>query len=378
MPAHLIRRGNKKEGWFYLVDGRMAKSLKTKVRRIAEAKLNQYIRGKFRIDGGLTVGEYYEEWIREKENDPMLRKSLKRSYRQHFTCYVLSDFQQQSLEGVDAACLSACSAALCAKGISRKTVRNILDGSFRALWRDAKRRGLVDHNPFEDLQWPRIDRERPDPFTVEERETILAWFHEHERFYYPYTRFQFETGCRPSESTAIRTAAIQPPYIAILESRDMGVRDQTKTKASRRQIKVSDELLSILAEARLPFYGPDDQIFRNKEGGVLDHDEYQRTFWRRCMAALPHIRYRTAYKMRHTAITEAVKRGNPVAHVAQYFGTSIQMIEQDYCGKLELDTANLRQSDRISVASPTGFEPVSRYPLILAEVVNSRINSETA
>lgn len=377
MPPHIIRRGSKKEGVWYLVDGRAAKSLKTTVKRIAEAKLNQYIRGKFRIDGGLTVREYYDQWI-ETKKPPLVRKSAARDYRQAFTRYVLPACGDMPLQAVSLDTLRKLRDSMLRSSLSMKTARNVIDGAFRAFWRDARRADLVDANPFELMDWPTIRRPRPDPFTVQEREVILAWFWQNERFYYPYTRFQFETGCRPSESTAIRWNAIEAPYVWILGSRNMGVEDQTKTRASRRQIKVSDELLSILGEIRMPFHGPDDQIFRNKEGGVLDHDEYQRTFWRRCLEALPSVRYRTAYKMRHTAITEAVRRGNLPAHVAQYFGTSIQMIQEDYCGKLELDTAEIRQLTAGSLASPTGFEPTSRYPLILAEVVNSCISSAIA
>jgi hypothetical protein len=65
---YFIPQRNKKEGLFYLVDGRSAESLKTTVRLIAQAKLDQCIREKFRIDGGLTVKEYYDRWVETKKN----------------------------------------------------------------------------------------------------------------------------------------------------------------------------------------------------------------------------------------------------------------------------------------------------------------------
>jgi integrase len=63
------------------------------------------------------------------------------------------------------------------------------------------------------------------------------------------------------------------------------------------------------------------------------------------------IRHRKFYATRHTFITEAIKRGeNPLA-VAQYCGTSLAMIEADYCGTLglRLDQIVFRTASRKSL-----------------------------
>jgi hypothetical protein len=49
--------------------------------------------------------------------------------------------------------------------------------------------------------------------------------------------------------------------------------------------------------------------------------------------------------------------------IAEYCGTSVTMIEEDYCGKLELkiqsdDFQRSAAKPLNSMASPTGFEPV--------------------
>ena len=65
------------------------------------------------------------------------------------------------------------------------------------------------------------------------------------------------------------------------------------------------------------------------------------------------IRHRKFYATRHTFITEAIKRGeNPLA-VAQYCGTSLAMIEADYCGVLGL---RLNQT----VFEPQAYNPLKR------------------
>jgi hypothetical protein len=68
---------------------------------------------------------------------------------------------------------------------------------------------------------------------------------------------------------------------------------------------------------------------------------------------------------RHTFITEQVKRGELLKAIAGC-GTSVVMIEQDYCGTLTLSDRALDQTAvepaaskfAALLASPTGFEPV--------------------
>ena len=82
-------------------------------------------------------------------------------------------------------------------------------------------------------------------------------------------------------------------------------------------------------------------------------------YWAPCLETL-EIRHRKFYATRHTFITEAIKRGeNPLA-VAQYCGTSVAMIQADYCGTLSLNRSVLGSEagklwERL-VAGP-GFEP---------------------
>ena len=86
-----------------------------------------------------------------------------------------------------------------ARGLSLKTCRNIIDSSFRALVRDARRiDGLLDRDPFESVTWPRRDTPPPDPLTDDERDRILGHFAKKEPFYYPFIFSLFWTGMRPS------------------------------------------------------------------------------------------------------------------------------------------------------------------------------------
>lgn len=357
MPPHILKRKDA-GGNYYLVDGSLTKSLKTPVKRHAEALLDKYIKGKLRLHDGITVGEFYETWIKEKEKSLTLRKSLLVSYKQHFSGYLRLEFASISLATIGASRLSAFRDKLLARGLSVKTCRNILDGSFRALWKDARRAGLVESNPFELLEWPDYHRPAPDPYTIEERDALIRWVVENEPFYYPWVRFHFETGCRPSEAAALRRGDIEAGAIAITKSRNLGEESAPKTSGSFRKIKVSSELIEVLGELAIPGHDrPEDHVFYNKvSGGPLDAGQWARIYWKRICegAKVPHRKF---YCTRHTSITEAIKAGGNLLAIAQYHGTSVEMIERNYCGPLELDAPKMPQILGFSLVVPTGIEP---------------------
>jgi hypothetical protein len=90
-------------------------------------------------------------------------------------------------------------------------------------------------------------------------------------------------------------------------------------------------------------------------------------YWDRILDALQILR-RKFYATRHTLITEMVKKGINLKVIADYCGTSVAMIEQNYCAKLELDPDSEKMENQEviaksssnyagNLASPTGFEP---------------------
>ena len=100
------------------------------------------------------------------------------------------------------------------QGLGLTTVRNVIDGSLRAMFRDARKAGLAVGLRFGDLEWPRRIVPGPDPFTEEERDRLLKhslhkrWRlgrhqgHYQANAYFPYYALLFTlfyTGMRPSK-----------------------------------------------------------------------------------------------------------------------------------------------------------------------------------
>jgi integrase len=350
---------------YYLIDGAVRRSLKTRKKGMATYLLEQYIRGKLGFARPVTVRDYYEEWIKIKTG-AMVRPSTTLDYRTHFSCHLLPAFGSLALGALGVADLVKFRQRLLAKGLSVKTCRNIIDASFRAMWRDALIEGKVKENPFALLRWPRAKRHRPTPFKPEERDRIIQWWAENNPYFYPWIYFQFFTGMRPSESAGLTWNDIdwEANTITIVKSHitgEVGDDDgETKTENSNRVIEMEDGVRRVLEmlpsrDLGLPV------VFLGKRGDAMSK-KWAEHNWRRPLELLG-IPHRKFYCTRHTFITEAVKRGENLMAIAGHCGTSVTMIERDYCARqsISIDRTKLAQQPakypENMVAGP-GFEPI--------------------
>jgi integrase len=365
MPAHL--KPHPKTGYYYVVDGFYSKSLKTKSKSEANAKLKQYNRGKFGLTPVPTVGKFYAEWI-EGQTPPLVRPSLERGYRQTFKAHILPRFRHVSLAELKAKDLIEFQSRLI-RGRSIKTAKNILT-CFRALYRDARQQypaELQDKELFR-LKWPKVQKEKPDPFTLDERDRILSWWRENDFFYFPWLYTLFHTGMRPSEAAALQWSDLdlERGTISITKSRDMNEDSPPKTEKSNRIIQVNQDLTRLIALLPSRKLGI-KYVFVNKFGQPMNAKKWSGHNWAEPLEKL-EIRHRKFYACRHTFITEQVRRDETrLKAIADYCGTSVAMIEDNYCAKLALlpdrDEAHRevfeklpKKLNEIMVAGP-GFEP---------------------
>jgi len=219
-----------------------------------------------------------------------------------------------------------------AKGLAVKTVRNIVDGSFRAMVRDARDvDGMKIGDPFAAIQWPDKETERRDAFTKAERDKILDYFRSREPFYYPFVFTMFWTGMRPSECTALRVGDIdlKNGTISITKSRHLGEERAPKTSASRRTINLLPNVVTVLQQAKELRTTESDYFFKNRKRTPIDADQWRKDYWYTALRA-KSIRERDFYCTRHTFISLALTAGENIKAIAEQCGTSAQMIEQHY------------------------------------------------
>jgi integrase len=286
-----------------------------------------------------TVAEFYDRWILTKV-EPLYRRTTVRDYRVHFKAHILPAFKHVRLAEISTKDLNEFRVKLL-KRLAVKTARNIIDGSFRAMYRDARfeLETLQGKDPFMDIQWPRLPRKRPDPFTAEERDRILEWWLDNDCFYYPYVVWQFHTGMRPSETAALTWADVdlEAGKVSITKSRVLGATAAPKTTRSDRIISIDRPLVDVLKLLPSRELGL-SHVFVNKRGEPITK-KWQENSWGKPLKELG-IRHRKFYACRHTTITELVSAGHNLKAIADYCGTSVVMIEQNYCGSVALGASH--------------------------------------
>jgi hypothetical protein len=121
-----------------------------------------------------------------------VRHSQVRDYKQAFNRYILPRFKGMSLADLRTKDLTVFQAELLKTGLAVKTVRNIIDSSFRAMFRDARteHEELKGRDPFLDIKSESKTRTAGSAKQRGEAQSSRA-FLEHEPFYYPFVRVQY-------------------------------------------------------------------------------------------------------------------------------------------------------------------------------------------
>jgi integrase len=300
----------------------------------------------------VTIAEYAETWLAGKAADKDNRRTLVRDYRRHLN-HILPALGTVSLMRLSLNDLKEFKDRLRESGLALKTARNIIDATFRALYRDACDAKVIrpEENPFEKIRWPRREEPGPDPYTPEERDGILAFFrdstHRVRRRYYPLVFTLFWTGMRLSEALGLkwRDVDVRAGTITIRRSRVMGEENAPKTKRSARTIKLHPDVVEVLRQHRGPrIPPPTDPVFVNQNGEAVNGDAFYDWNWKPALEDLS-IRLRPVKNTRHTFITTALEQRWSPATAARYCGTSLEMIDKHYAGvieaSLEADLARL-------------------------------------
>src|SRR5207249_154545 len=159
----------------------------------------------------LAMREYAEQTWLPRKVPPLVRAWCRRDYLKHLKNHILPAFGDLPLAEVTPAALETFRAELLGKSLKLKTVRNIMDGTFRALIRDARVVDkLVSGNPFDALKWQKQPKQKPDPFNESERDALLDYFRTRRALFFPFVLTAFWTGARPSELIALRWGDVDP------------------------------------------------------------------------------------------------------------------------------------------------------------------------
>ncbi len=208
----------------------------------------------------------------------------------------------------------------------------------------AGKSNLLDFNPFEgmsrDLNIKKLSREI-EYFTESERTQIINYFKVDDPHYAPLVEFVFRCGCRPSEALALEWRDISSDFKVIVFSRSLtnteygskiAVKEGLK-RAKSRTVPSGKTLAAFLELIAPDNRKPNDLIFPARKGKYIDLGNFGKRHWKPALKQLG-LKYRSFYKVRHTAITHALDTLD-AKDVAALVGNSADVIYKNYAGVKE-------------------------------------------
>jgi len=215
--------------------------------------------------------------------------------------------------------------------LSPKTIKMILSAG-SPVFALAIKSGWRTDNPAKLLSSEiRLEKRLIDPFTREERDTILDSLNQPQQHLFYAIRFY--CGLRPSEAIALTWHDYRDNSFRVTKGRVRGNDGTTKTK-TERIVPVHPYVQKILAATPRRFNDP--HIITNQYGqgyrsATRLSDAFSRTL-KRC-----GIRYRSPYNVRHTCATMMLEAGMKPAYCAKVLGHSLQMFFQVYADWIDKD-----------------------------------------
>jgi integrase len=311
-----------------------------------------------------TIGKYYGEWI-ERRSAPVVRASAERDYRSHFRNYILDLLGEVELQDLSLAHLEDLRNTMRKRGLAEKTIRNTIDGSLRAMVRDAEQEDIAVSFPFGKVRWPEKIVPGPSPFTEGERDQILAYFRgkrwkaggfNDTRPHYPYFAFLytlFFTGMRPSELVALRVGSVnlRARTLQVERSRHLGSEAAPKTQRARRTVRLTRgnaEVLESLFELKAR---PHDYLFKNIWGDPIEPANFYDLF-RDAQRALAISPLRDLYSAKDTYISHALTNGVSVTWLSEQTGVALSTILKHYGRFIHSSRADDLEMSKIEVAKP--------------------------
>jgi hypothetical protein len=235
------------------------------------------------------VGEYYVIWI-ERKKPPLVREGLEYDYRRQFSRYILPKFASCELAQVTPKLLEAFRTYLLTElGLSLKSCRNIIDGTFRAMMRDAR---IIDqlidkkiHSSFSVGPGSDVQSRIPSP-----RKNGTK-FSRRSKAKIPFTTrlsirsFGPECGRRKRLHFAGEMLTFRQRRISITKSRHLGAENETKTRASERTIRILPGVAALLRSRKPLHVTETDYVFRNQKDNPIDEDKWRKKHWYRTLRA---------------------------------------------------------------------------------------------
>lgn len=281
----------------------------------------------------VTVADFLDAWLARQKNTLAAStvdgytKIVKGVLKPAFGKHILSDFRRAHARDWAAQ-----------QTFGNKRMTNVLS-VLRTALTEAVEDELITRNVLQNWTYQRNDEptadDDVDPFTPDEQRAVLDALTGQERNLF---QFAFWTGLRTSEIIALQwtdvdwsRGTIRVQRAQTRAARVLNKVEKTKTRASRRDVKLLGPALAALTEQKRFTLLLGGVIFMNpRTGAAWSGDNVIWLAWGRAIQK-SKVRYRRPYQTRHTYASMLLSAGEPPMWVANQMGhISLKMLEQRY------------------------------------------------
>ena len=221
---------------------------------------------------------------------------------------------------------------------------------------------LIPKNPCEGIDAAAWQRKKPDPFTLDEAELIVA----HMREKYPeqvanFYEFMFFAGLRTSEGIGLEWTEVDFNSKTVLVKQGFVIDALEDTKTSReRTVKLNSRALAALIRQKAWTFIAGGRVFLDPgtEKPWAYEQNARKRYWTPTLKKLG-IRYRRPYCTRHTCATMGLMAGMNPAYMAGQLGHGVEVFFRDYSTWItgKSDDREMDKMEAMLSAAEPGFFP---------------------
>lgn len=336
------------EGKRYSVCGKTAAECKKK----ELAKREAIAKGIDSRMGNITLDEYFNEWIAQKEKS--VKGQTIYTYTGWYRLYIAGAFGALKMKAITRRAVIKWRGELAGeKGVNITARASML---LYQIMKTAKRDGVMnDVSAVEDLPRLRASGEkRPARETIHraltETEVQTILFYMRDSWYYNALRFLFVTGLRSGECAGLEWRDVDMKrgilHIRRTATKDSKghdvIGDSTKTKTSRRDIPMNDTMRAIIREQRERaalfggnVFAPAGRIFPAQNGGIWRAHVLGNVIngaLKRAEMDGAHIEHFSPHATRDTFASMAIKNGVPLNTLKELLGHASLAMTADLYG----------------------------------------------
>ncbi len=265
----------------------------------------------------LPFNQYFADWMASK----VLKESTRRNWESAFWKHLYPVFKNRLISTITRDEIRRFQRTMVDKGLEPSSINDKTLKVLRMMFHQAYIDEVIPKNPTLGVKRLAQGMTDVDPFTIDERDEVIAGFRRYAPHYVNYVICGFWTGWRPNEACAIKWLRVdfQQGKLLIREGRVLGQTGIPKAAGSLRDIDMLPPVREALTAQKASSWLLGDYVFLDGKQQPVNQELFRMKVWEPVLKRLG-VRYRPPYQMRHTFATLAISVGENINWVARMLG----------------------------------------------------------